>query len=71
MTELRPIAQHSRDTILDTPQLAAAFGCSEATVERSDFPVFYIGEGKKMARFHWGSVCDECARRSRRLARAG
>lgn len=63
------IASYARDTLLDRYDLAKALEVHEDTIDRSDFPMMFLGTGKRCAVYHWGAVCDEIARRSRRLAR--
>lgn len=64
------IASFPRDTLMDREGLAKALDKSVDTVDRSDFPMAFLGNGSRLSVYHWGSVCDEIARRSRRLARA-
>lgn len=58
---LRPVVTFSRDAVLEKQHMAAAFGVSVDSIERQDFPCFYIG---RSPRWIWGQVLDECARRA-------
>lgn len=63
-------ASYPRETLMDKEGLAKALESSPDTIDRSDLPMAFLGTGTRKAVYHWGSVCDELARRSRRLARA-
>ena len=55
---------YPRDAVVDKAQVAAALGVPESVVDKLDLPCFMTGKRSSSARFCWGLVLDELAKRS-------
>lgn len=53
---------YDRNAVLTAEQVALGLQVSVSSVERADYPCFYIG---RMPRYIWGKVLDVCAERSK------
>jgi len=62
--ELRELVTYPRDAIVDRAQVAAALDVAESVVDKMDLPCFMTGKRPTSARYCWGLVLDELAKRS-------
>ena len=62
MTET-PIV-YPRDAVVDREQVAAALDVPVSVVDKMDLPCFMTGKRPSSARYCWGLVLDELAKRS-------